>query len=438
MACLSLLTILFALSSVSAWSDRPIDLDCPDSLERYITSPAGSTSSELRQVYDSLIDCPNTISLHLCMDPHQLKGAGQGFFNLKFAEGDQLPRLQELVLDGYDFGEMLWPEKHWSRPEAHTAMKPMLLKDPEPFWSMPPSQPLYFPGANLGKWKEAMDWTALQNLTLFGIDNIFFWKMAGQLPALENLIIDLNYGRSNVTDYMTDFITSLNPLTSLSTQGYQYSIDWSRALEHHGRSLKSLKIQEVQYKLSKYTVNSPLPRLEEIRRRCPSLIELSVNIEMKNQIPYEALYELAMNPHLTKLAIRLRGNSAVVDSCRYDDGLSAGEGHEVQDQDRYEATSPPQSSFIGPEAVLEMLHYLRTHKQGDKLATLDIYIGNYDLSDFRHYSDWIDLYDTDRSKHTCSLLNEQGIRKLEGEAWCQCEGICEEYKLSCEDYYDDY
>ena len=438
MACLSLFTFLFTCSSVSAWSHRPIDLNCPDSLEGYIASPAGSTSSELRQVYKSLIDCPNTISLHLCIDPYQVIGTGQGFFNLKFAEGDQLPRLQELVLYGYDFGEFLWPTKRWSRPEAHIAMKPMLSEDPEPSWSMPPSQPLYYPGANLGKWKEAMDWTALQNLTLSGVDNIFFWKMAGQLPALENLVIDLNYGQSNVTDYMTDFITSLNPLASLSTHGYHYSIDWSRALEHHGRSLKNLKIREVQYKLSKYAINSPLPRLEEIRRRCPSLIELGVNIEMKNQIPYETLYELAMNPHLTRLEIRLRGNSAVLDSCRYDDGPSAEQNHEVQDQDRHEAISPPQLSFIGPEAVLEMFHYLRAHKQGRELATLDIYIGNYDLPDGRPYSDRIDLYDTDRSKHTCSLLNEQGIRKHEGEAWCQCTGICEEYKLSCEDYYDNY
>ena len=248
--------------------------------------------------------------------------------------------------------------------------------------------------------------------------------MKGNLPALKNLTVSDNHGRSNVTDYMTDFMTALNPLTNLSTHGYTGSIDWSRVLKHHGSTLNRLEIKEWNAQNTKDARPTlSIAQLEEISRQCPGLSELSVNIKMDAKIPHESLDALAVNQNLTKLTIRLRDNQLRRDlGTEYrlfesSDGLDP-----LNEEEEAEEELP----FISSQTVLQIFQYLRIRKQGGELPQLEVHVGNYDLRYRGSHLSWVDSYNPVNSKHVCSVFDDEGNRKVEGEAWCHCEGVCKE------------
>ena len=405
-------------------------VNCSIAVERDVYPINAGMKSELRRVYESLIECPDTDSLRLTLYA-QRSNFEDDPLNFEFLAGARFPRLRDLTLDGYDFGELQPIPRGIRWHEAQSAMKPMLPENSEAY-SLPPSQILYVPGAHLDNWRRAMDWTALHSLKLSNVDNIFFWKMKGALPALKSLTIRDNHGLSNATNYMTNFLTSLNPLTNLSAHGYTDSIDWPQALERHGSTLRSLKIQDWLANNSNDSKSTlSVTQLEEIRHWCPGLNELSVNIEMNAELPYEALDEIASNTYLTKLTLRLRGNQnsrGFGSKCQ-----TYGLPQDLASEDENEEVKP-QLPFIGPQTVLQIFHHLRSQKRGLELLELDVYVGNHEIGWRHSYPEWIDRYSTSTSKHVCNIFNEEGNGKREGEAWCHCEGTCKEYASMCFPY----
>ena len=430
MACRLLFVLLSALHSISAGPLETQDAACSASLQRNIYSSVYENQHELHEVYKSLVRCPNTTSLSLKFD----RPAGSPFrtiSNFKFLAGDHFPQLRELSLDGYDFSDLRYvsEEKKASQVQTQVMMRPMLYSYGEAI-AVPPSQAAYVPGANLHDWKSAMDWSAMQSLKLSNVDNAFFWMMAGRLPALKALTVSNNYGLSSATEYMTDFITSLNPLTNLSTDGYTGSVDWSRVLERHGKSLNSLTIHEWYYTDPKtLTPKLSVPQLKEISRQCPNLSELSLNIDTETERLYDILDTLSSSSNLKKLTIWLRETSR---TDYPDPGKS-------EDMGPLNENTVPDLPFINSQTAFQIFNHLRSRKQHPELLQLEVRIGNYGLG----YDEvrpswlwWVGPYDPFSSKHTCSILNQEGNRKAEGEAWCECVGTCTwaDFEATYEDY----
>lgn len=226
---------------------------------------------------------------------------------------------------------------------------------------------------------------------------------------------------------MTDFLIFLNPLTHLSALGYTNSVDWSQVLERHGSTLRSLAIQE--WLADSYNDSSVTPsttQLHEIRRRCPGLSQLSVNVHMDTEIPHEALDALASIRNLTKLTIRLRGNQMSRDPGWEWQGYGLPEDYALQAEE--EGNTEPELPFISPQTVLQIFHHLRSIKQGLELSQVDVYVGNFEGFHSQMHIDWRDRSWASNSKHVCTVLKEDQTRKGEGEAFCHCTGTCEEYK----------
>ena len=431
MASILFLALLGASPSILAEASPPADFNCSIPMNSYPESSGYGTPANFSKQYATLVNCPDTKSLHLHSASYNY---GQGFqedpLNFKFLSGDRFPALHELSLDGYDLGDYRPFREEPRRDHPRAAMKPMILENADANY-LPASQTVYIPGANLDAWKQAMDWTALQRLQLVNVDNIFFWKMKGHLPSVKHLWLRDNYGRNDVSTYMTDFINSLNSLTNISAVGYTGSVDWSQVLERHGPTLERLEIGEWNAaKIEDARPTFSFAQLEEISHACPRLSELSVNVKMDTEIPEEILDALASFKNVSKLTIRLRSNQQ----------MPLTEGSEQDDLFRenginYESLMTEadhgKETFISPLTILKIFQDLRLKKQGVELQQLEAHVGNHEtrwISRTAHLG-WVEGYNSLPSKHVCSVINEEGNRKLEGEAWCHCDGECTRRQL---------
>ena len=418
------LLVLGTFRFTSAESSPSQDFNCSDVIDCGVdTPPSFGRLPSLSEIYEKLSNCPETTSLRLKHHSYYHRDSmDEDPVNFKIHTGDRLPQLRELSLDGYDFGDFrLFREPPDPDHGQSPAMKPMALETTEASY-LPSSQAIYIPGTNLDVWKDAMDWTALHELKLSNIDNIFFYKMKGNLPLVKSLTVQNNKGRSNVSDYMTDFITALNPLQKLSAFGYTGSVDWSQVFDRHGSTLEALEIQEWNAHKSEDT--RPIlstTQIEEISRKCPRLREFSVNLNMKTELSSDYFDALASLKNLTSLTIRLRNNPEPhyqrIQNYHFDDDDITPLDYGIEGE-----SEPP---YINDQTVLKMFQELRLRKQGTELTQLEAQVGNHDI----HYGganpslNWAIDYSTRTSKHVCGVLNEDGSRKIEGEAWCHCWGV---------------
>ena len=425
-----LLALLFTIRSTWAEPQGPSELQCNSSLERTITPFSGYYGSRepkesltnISAIYEYLTRCHEVKSLSLVI----YRSCGitiDELSNFNFSSDRQLPRLSKLALAGYPFGDFQRVGEQERPAIRQSNMKPILPGSPS-VRTLPASQQIYVPGANIDAWKGAMDWTGLHSLELSDVDNIFFWKMRGALPALKNLTIGNNDARSDAKGYMTDFMTSLNPLTNLSTHGYTELIDWSQVFGHHGSSLERLDVLEWNSRepdQARQTLSTT--DLKEMSRLCPMLSEIKLNLKMDDDIPYDDLEALASNERLTRLNIVLRGNKPKSPP-KEDQNNSY---NLVADLDPSEGDVEPHvPSFIDTQTVLQMFQFLRARKQGAELVDLKVEVGNYNTAQHQ-VPGWVDIWgSTLASKHVCSMLREDGTRKVEGEAWCHCKGSCQQ------------
>ena len=124
-----------------------------------------------------------------------------------FHAGDKLPSLHEIHLDGYDFNE--YPLIGLDETRDRWFELRSLIAYYTGIQSLRPTPRIQGrmtdPGANLMKWKAAMDWTELRDLGLKRIDPIFFALMEGELPALESLRLGRLNSRSCQSENTTHF-----------------------------------------------------------------------------------------------------------------------------------------------------------------------------------------------------------------------------------------
>ena len=77
---------------------------------------------------------------------------------------------------------------------------------------------------------------------------------------------------------------------------------------------------------------------------------------------------------------------------------------------------------IDTSTALKLFQELRQSKQGVELTHLETFVGNPELLYEQSKMSWVEGYSVTTATHYCSVLNEAGERKMEGEAWCYCVG----------------
>ena len=155
MALLLPFALLCTLHSVLAESPDSSDFNRSTSVEYDIYRHGQGPGRELPQVYESLINCPDTKSLRIRLYSY-FQNLEEDPLNFKFSTGDQFPQLREISLDGYEFGDYRLVRGQARRDQAQTVMKPMLLETIEDN-HLPQSQNVYIPGANIEAWTAVME-----------------------------------------------------------------------------------------------------------------------------------------------------------------------------------------------------------------------------------------------------------------------------------------
>lgn len=195
---------------------------CPESIEKKIWNGGSGRNAELHQIYRTLTRCATTENsstriLHLTIQQSGCVMNHEDEWNFDFQPGDRFPSLHELHLNGYKFDNVpkylfgqrdLWEEIYdvWQRFVDFTGIKtlwPALEISGGDNW-----------GANLEKWKAAMDWTELCDLDLEQVDAIFLQSMRGQLPALKSLRLFSLRSRTCLADNITDFVTQVTTVSA--------------------------------------------------------------------------------------------------------------------------------------------------------------------------------------------------------------------------------
>lgn len=298
-----------------------------------------------------------------------------------------MPSLHNLHLDGYDFNE--YPligldetRDRWFELRSHIAYYTGIQ-------SLRPTPRIHGrmtdTGANLIKWKAAMDWTELRDLELKRIDPIFFALMEGELPALESLRLGRLNSRLCQSENTTRFLTQLNPLSRLSLRGHTNSTNFTQILDRHGGTLQSLEVREWQRDDGWRSTPSG-EDLQQISQKCPLLSNLGVELTWNGSWPFDTFDILAANENLSSLQIFFEASGGV-----------------------------PFRALVNTTSSLDIFKHLRAHKRGVDLTHLRVNVGDVDRENML-YLDW---FDEAVVTYSCSVLDSNGQRKAEGVAWCE-------------------
>ena len=205
--------------------------------------------------------------------------------NFNFRPGDRFPSLRELSLTGYQFNEYPRPSIQSNIQDGLYHFWWWLADFTGAEWLRPiPEIGQDDQAVNLLKWKEAMDWTKVRDLSLDKVDAVFLESMQGQLPALEFLELDFLHSHSCLRKNITDFIVQSRPLRRLSLRGHTKGINLTEILDRHGDSIETLKIHEWE---GNHFLRPTLSRsdLEQITQKCPSLSKLGLDINRNGTWP---------------------------------------------------------------------------------------------------------------------------------------------------------
>ena len=410
MQCLFLLPSLLYYPTMATSMSGP---SSPHSIKQVISNGGYSGNSKLQEIYNTLTSC--SMDEHRAIRTLQLKLVQSGCnvnpnekWSFDFRKGDTFPPLHELHLDSYQFDEAQSQQvygvsnqwyyfRRWFADSTGLeALRPPLRVSR---WTDH--------GANLEKWKAAMDWTQLRSLGLEAVSDVFMPLLKGRLPALQSLRLGWLWSSNCQARNVTDFVTQLEPLASLSLSAHTAQINITQILDRHGSTLDALQIRDWEGS------NFPRPTLslqeiEQISRKCLSLSKLGLDINRNGSWPYELLDALAANQNLTSLEIFFELGMEL-----NQDKLDAGYGwHEVNEAPEY------RQPLVTEDSSLEIFNRLRSLKQGVELQNLTLYLGDFgrDYGHMLRLNGWgEDLAEA----FECSVLDSEGKRKEEGEAWCK-------------------
>jgi len=279
----------------------------------------------------------------------------------------------------------------------------------------PVQQPYEPPSAsNLDKWKLAMDWTQLETLEIAEANPRFLDKMAGELPALKSLKLGKGWvddGRE-LANKTIHFLEESPPLSMLSLHGYTYSVNWTGVLRRFGATLKALEIRE--WESSDPSWPRPVlssTQLEQINGICPLLEDLSLDVDRSGAFPNEILDTLAKFENVQKLQLWF---DLGIDQHQHESFYYEPIGSRNTDDNAY------RQPLMNLTSAHSLFAHFRAQKKGTELQQLILYVGDWgrDYGGGMRFQGWGEGLE---EKYQCSVLNGDGQRKSEGEAWCTIE-----------------
>ena len=356
---------------------------------------------QTQDVYDDLIRCPDIRSLSLRFVNERASDDLSPVvpFRFEFKPNMTLPSLRELRLQNYDFYAFDYYKSPSETTQSESWMNSVRARRAGDGITRKEEQCAALPSMNVLKWKDAMDWTTLEVLELGEVDTAFFDVMNGELPALKSL--KLNRSRGGWGNF-TEFLTSLNPLTSLSMQKLNQPVRWPEVLDRHSKSLNTLEIRD-------WWASKPPPHaisLDDIKHACnpcPNLTYVSFSVDVRTTSYDQLIDTFAGIASLTNLHLWFRSEMQVLDLSNTHDHVYFKEQLSARsDKEQEQALN----LYIANKSILRLFKDLISAKRGVPLQNLTI--------SFEDSHPWKRL----PSKFTCNLFNEAGFKKEEGEPWC--------------------
>ena len=406
---LLLLLLLLCLTVAKLWSEPT----CPDSIERVIWNGGYGKHSDLQDIYKTLTSCSTvehaaTRTLHLKLIQSGCVVNGDDRWNFDFRAGDTFPPLHELHLDDYQFDEHLSQWEQDVSDQWYSMWQWFAdITGLEAFQPIPRISGGTYRGANLEKWKAAMNWTELRDLDLEGVSDVFIPLMKGHLPGLKSLRLGWLRSHSCRGSNVTDFVTQLEPLSRLSLHGHTNEANITQILDRHGSTLDTLEIREWEGdSFPRLTLS--FQELEQISQKCSSLSKLGLDINRNVTWPFELLDALARNKNLSSLELF------------FELGMDMHQGQPSYGHypDGVNKTTDFRQPLVTTTSSLDIFKRLRSLKQGVELQQLKLYVGDIgrDYGHMMRFEGWgEELAET----YACSVLDSKGERKDEDLAWCE-------------------
>ena len=181
------------------------------------------------------------------------------------------------------------------------------------------------PRPNVELWREAMDWSKLDDWNIELPPKVFMDTMKHELTGLRSLTFRHQWGywgdedtlcgfdsdTQEMRDAYVSFIAELSPLRNLSISGTGNLLNMEPILLKHGHTLRSLTMHEFENDCAYHTGNQTWTRptmsvdgLKHLRSMVPDLVSLFVDLRREHgKWPTEALNVLSTFENLYDLTI---------------------------------------------------------------------------------------------------------------------------------------
>ncbi|KAI4094907.1 MAG: hypothetical protein LQ344_001952 [Seirophora lacunosa] len=384
-----MLAFLNLLCSTSIFSFCSLNSPTPvppssyaENLDVHIENTGTYDPSEIVRLYDTLISSSDIHSLSLKISEYGCT-VSENLFAFPFQPGDRFPPLKILRLKGYDFDDTNSALRALSERSVSgiRGLRNHLADEYDGWeWFRPERLQLNWEsikGSNLRMWRDAMDWSQLEELELRDLDlSTFFKEMSDQVHNLKHLSLQPRWSRSegpevSLVNSTETFVQGQEHLERLSLQGYTSYFDaLRRMLERHGPSLRALQLREWESTdiINPRAVLSSA-QLLEVKRLCPQLERLSIDLNRNGTWPTEIFNALSMFEGVQHLEMNLELGS---DRHVSEDNM----GWESRAQRNISAEEFRQPS-VNAEAATWLLRTLKQHKKGAPLQNLTITIGDW-------------------------------------------------------------
>ncbi|KAI4114318.1 MAG: hypothetical protein LQ345_004880 [Seirophora villosa] len=374
-------TPVFSICSLNS-STRVPSSAYAENLDVHIENTGTYDSLEIIRLYETLISSYDIHSLSLKIFEYGCT-VGVDPFAFPFQPGDRFPPLKILRLKGYDFDDTNSALRALSERSISgiRGLRNYLANEYDGWeWLRP--EPLQLDwesikGSNLYMWRDAMDWSRLEELELRDVDlPIFFKEMSDQVHNLKHLSLQPRWSRVegpevSLVNSTETFVQGQEHLERLSLQGYTSYFDaLRRMLGRHGATLRELQLREWESTdiINPRAVLSSA-QLLEVNRLCPQLERLSIDVNRNGTWPTDIFNALSMFEGVQHLEMNLEVGS---DRHVSEDNM----GWESRAQRNISAEEFRQP-FVDAETAVWLWKTLKQHKRGATLQNLTITIGDW-------------------------------------------------------------
>ncbi|KAL8957931.1 MAG: hypothetical protein Q9193_004912 [Seirophora villosa] len=383
LAFLNLLCSTSIFSFCSLNSPRPTPPSAyAKNLDVHIQNTGTYNPSEIIRLYDTLISSSDIHSLSLKISEYGCT-VSESPFAFPFQPGDRLPSLKILRLKGYDFDDTNGTLRALSERSVSgiRGLRNYLANEYDGWeWLRPERLQLNLEsikGYNLRMWRDAMDWSRLEELELREVDlSTFFKEMSDHVHNLKRLSLQPRWSRVegpevNLVSSTEAFVQGQEHLERLSLQGYASYFDaLRRMLGRHGPSLQALELRDWE-STDIFNPRAVLSsaQLLEVNRLYPRLERLSIDVNRDGTWPTEIFNALSTFERVQHLEMNLE-----LGSDRHVSEDNMGWESRVQRDISAEEFRLP---FVDADTAVWLWKTLKQHKKGAPLQNLTITIGDW-------------------------------------------------------------